>query len=105
MNFSRSECEYIVQKADTDLMLTRVGLFLIDALEKDGEQIEVDASDTDYREFVDTLRDDYIWKVERLSDPARLISMAQRLLPDFKSLIPKKWANLKGSRGGRKGSG
>ncbi len=93
ITFSRAECEYVAQNPETDLVLTRVGLVLIEARDGNCEQIEIDSSDADYQEFLEVLRDDYIWKVARLPDPARLTSMAQRLLPDFESLTPKKWAN------------
>ena len=86
--FSRAEREYIVDNSETDLMLTGVGMELIDASEKSPDEVQVDASEKDYEEFLNSLRDDYIWKVQRLPDPAHLTGLARRLLPEFRSLTP-----------------
>ncbi len=86
--FSRAECEYIVEQSETDLMLTGVGMKLIEALEKSSDEVHVNASKEDYKEFLGCLRDDFIWKVKRLPDPTHLTGLATRLLPDFRSLTP-----------------
>ena len=93
ITFSRSECEYIVENPETDLMLTRIGLTLIHALENNSEEIELNVPSTDYEEFLDALREEYEWKVGRLPDPRYMLSLAERLLPNFQSLTPKKGAN------------
>ena len=86
--FSRAECKYIVTNSETDLVLTGVGMNLIDAFEKSSDEVQVDASKNDYEEFLDSLRDDYIRKIQRLPDPTHLTGLARRLLPDFRSLTP-----------------
>lgn len=86
--FTRSERDYIVENSETDLMLTGVGMKLIDAFEQSSDGVHVDISPEDYKEFLDALRDDYIWKVKRLPDPTCLTGLARRLLPDFRSLSP-----------------
>jgi len=87
IRFSRSEAEYIVNSSETDLLLTSVGMNLSECLSHNSRVIEMDASDDDIREFIDTLRDDYIWKVTRLPDPMQLNALAIRFLPNFDSLI------------------
>jgi hypothetical protein len=86
--FSRAESKYIVENSETDLMLTSIGMELIVALERTSEDLHVDASQADYEEFLESLRDDYVWKIRRLPDPTSLTNLARRLLPDFPSLTP-----------------
>jgi hypothetical protein len=88
ISFSRSEAEYIVNNPETDLMLTRVGGALVDPLDQDWGAIELNVSDSDFQEFLESLREDYIWKIQRLPDPGPLESLAKRLLPDYDSLDP-----------------
>ena len=86
--FSRAESKYIVENSETDLMLTSIGMELIVAIERNSEDVHVDASQTEYDEFLESLRDDYVWKIKRLADPTFLTNLAKRFLPDFQSLTP-----------------
>lgn len=89
--FSRSEAEYIVNDSETDLMLTRVGIALVEPLLQDHGEIEVNASDSEFQEFLETLREDYIGKAERLPSPEHLVGLARKLLPDYESISPMKF--------------
>ncbi len=86
--FSRAESKYIVENSETDLMLTSIGMDLVAAIGRTSEDVHVDASQTDYEEFLESLRDDYVWKIKRLPDPTYLTNLARRHLPDFQSLTP-----------------
>jgi hypothetical protein len=86
--FSKAESKYIVENSETDLALTSIGLYLIDAINKSSEDVHVETSPEDYEEFLSALRHDFVWKVSRLPDPTYLTNLAQRLLPDFRSLTP-----------------
>jgi hypothetical protein len=88
VTFSQAESKYIVENSETDLMLTSIGIGLIEAIGRTSEDVQVDASQKDYEEFLDSLRDDYVWKIMRLPDPTYLRGLASRLLPDFRSLTP-----------------
>jgi len=89
LQFSPEERAYIVNNSETDLLLTEVGLRLVDQYQESDGLVFIDVSQGDYEEFVAALRDEFLWKSRRLSDPRVLIQLARRFLKDFESLEPK----------------
>ena len=88
LHLSAKEHAYIVDNSETDLALTALGMALIEKPRTtDGETV-IEASQTDYEEFLSEVREEFIWKSRRLSNPQSLIDLARRLLPDFESLEP-----------------
>lgn len=59
--FSQAESKYIVENSETDLMLTSIGMELIEAINNTSEDVHVEASPEDYKEFLDSLRDDFLY--------------------------------------------
>jgi hypothetical protein len=88
VHFSHEERDYIVENAETDLLLTEVGLRLVDRYRESDGLLFIDVSQSDYEQFIDDLREEFLWKSRRLSDPRVLINLARRLLEDFESLEP-----------------
>ena len=50
--------------------------------------MSVEVGQCDYENFIDDLREEFIWKSQRLSDPNVLVNLARRFLPDFDSIEP-----------------
>jgi hypothetical protein len=88
VEFSREERDYIVDNAETDLMLTEVGLRLVDRYKESDELLFIDVPHSDYEQFIADLREEFLWKSRRLRDPRILINLVRRLLQDFESLEP-----------------
>ena len=88
LQLSHEEHAYILDNPETDLMLTELGMKLIETPRENGESVVIDGSQSDYEEFLIELREEFIWKSRRLKNPQILVHLAQRLLPDFESLEP-----------------
>ena len=88
LRFSQEELDYIVENAETDLLLTEAGLRLVDRYRKSDSFLSVEVSQSDYEQFIADLREEFLWKSRRLSDPRILINLARRHLQDFESLEP-----------------
>ena len=86
LQFSHEERAYIVDNSETDLLLTEVGLRLVDQCRESDGLVFIDVSQSEYEQFVADLRDEFLWKSRRLSDPRVLINLAGRFLKDFGSL-------------------
>ena len=89
--FSEEERRYIVEDFETDLLLTKVGILLVEKFTTIDNGILINASEMDIEEFLVELREEYISKVERISRSDILRTLAQRLLPDFFSIETEKW--------------
>lgn len=89
--FNQEERDYIVNNKSSDLVLTGVGMELVERTRPIAGEYIVEADDEDYNSFLDILRDEFIWKTNRISDPAPLIGLAKRFLDDYDLLRLKKF--------------
>ena len=83
IEFKEEERNYIVDNPETDLLLTEVGMSLVDRFGVSGGIILVEATETEIQRFLDELRDEFIRKVNRVVQPSILRGLARRLLPDY----------------------
>jgi hypothetical protein len=88
LQLSHEEHAYIVDCPETDLFWTQLSMKLIEAPRGEGRSVVVDGTESDYEEFLNNLREEFIWKSTRLKNPEILTGLARRLLPDFESLKP-----------------
>ena len=88
LQLSHEEHAYIVDSSETDLVLTRLSMQLVEMPRDQANSVVVHGTVSDYEEFLDNLREEFIWKSKRLKDPEILTGLARRLLPDFESLEP-----------------
>ena len=91
LQFSHDERAYIVDNCETDLLLTEAGLKLVDNYIKSDELVCIEVSENDHDRLIRELRDEFLWKSQRLGDPRILIQLARRFLQDFESLEPTKF--------------
>jgi len=83
IEFKEEERDYIVNNPETDLLLTEVGMSLVDARSGNGAVISVEATGTETQRFLDELRDEFNRKINRVVHPSLLRGLARRLLPDY----------------------
>lgn len=88
LELSHEEHAYIVDNSETDLVLTEFGMKLIEIPRDEGDCVVIDGSWIDYEEFLNEVREEFIWKSQRLKNPRILINLARRLLPDFDAIEP-----------------
>jgi hypothetical protein len=86
IEFKEEERNYIVDNPETDLLLTEVGMRLVDRFSASGGVISVEASETEVQEFLAELRAEFIRKIYRVTQPAILTGLARRLLPDHEDM-------------------
>ena len=75
--------DFIVNDEKTDLLLTSIGLELVELSEINNTKATLKTNKQDYDEFIETLRDDYIWKTNRIRNTLLLSQLAERFLHDF----------------------
>lgn len=88
LQLSHEEHAYIVDNHETDMMFTEVGMRLLDEPRIEGGSVIIEVSQTDCEEFLNEVREEFLWKSLRLRNPQILIGLARRLLSDFESLEP-----------------
>ena len=88
LRFSKEEQHFIVNEVQTDLLLTSVGMKLIEERPDEDGLVAVTVSQSELEEFVCELREEFVWKSRRITGARVLVDLARRLLPDFESLQP-----------------
>ena len=83
ITFSKEEMDFIVNDEKTDLLLTSIGLELVELSEINNTKATLKTNKQDYDEFIETLRDDYIWKTNRIQNNLLLSQLAEKFLYDF----------------------
>ena len=83
ITFSKEEMDFIVNDEKTDLLLTSIGLELVELSEINNTKATLKTNKQDYDEFIETLRDDYIWKTNRIQNTLLLSQLAEKFLYDF----------------------
>ena len=83
IEFKEEERNYIIDNPETDLLLTEVGMNLVDGFGVSGGVVLVEATETDIQRFLDELRNEFIRKINRVARPSILRGLARRLLPDY----------------------
>jgi len=89
IEFKEEERNYIVDNPETDLLLTEVGMSLVDKCGGSGGVISVEATETEIQRFLDELRDEFIRKINWVVYPSVLRGLARRLLPDYTHITPQ----------------
>ena len=84
--FTEEERDYIVNNHETDLLLTEVGMSLVERFTRTHAGISVNTSEADAAEFFAVLKEEYGCKVDRISRPDILTNLAKKLLPDFATI-------------------
>ncbi len=82
------ECDYIVDDFETDLLLTEVGMRLVERFSVGGGSVSVETTETEIEKFLAELREEFVWKIDRVAQPSILRGLARRLLPDYQELTP-----------------
>ena len=75
--------DFIISDEKANLLLTSIGLELIELSEINNTEVTLKTNKQDYDEFIETLRDDYIWKTNRIRNTLLLSQLAERFLHDF----------------------
>ena len=83
IEFTEQERNYIVANPETDLLLTEVGISLVERVAARGEMISVEAADVEIQQFLAELRGEFVRKINRVPQPSILRGLARRLLPDY----------------------
>jgi hypothetical protein len=83
IEFKEEERHYILDDPETDLVLTEVGMRLVDGFGVSGGVILVEAPEREIQMFLDELRGEFIRKIHRIARPSLLRGLARRLLPDY----------------------
>ena len=73
----------MVDNPETDLLLTEVGMSLVDRFGVSGGIILVEATETEIQRFLDELKIQFIRKINRVVQPSILRGLARQLLPDY----------------------
>jgi hypothetical protein len=94
--FTAEERDYIVDNFETDLLLTEVGMRLVERFSVDGGSVSVEATETEIQKFLAELREEFVWKINRVAQPSILRGLARRLLPDYQELTPLTFQGLLG---------
>lgn len=81
IHFNEEERNYIVDNPETDLLLTAVGMRLVDGSKASSAGISVEASEAESQEFIEELREEFARKIQRVTQPSILRGLARRLLP------------------------
>ena len=89
--FTEEERDYIVNNHETDLVLTEVGMSLIERFTRTDSGISINASEENAEAFFAELREEYRYKVERISRPDLLAGLAKKMLPDYATIITEKY--------------
>ena len=89
--FTEEERDYIVNNHETDLVLTEVGMSLIERFTRTDSGISINASEENAAAFFAELREEYRHKVERSSRPDLLAGLAKKMLPDFATIKTEKY--------------
>ena len=88
LRFSQDEQRFIVDDLQTDLLLTRAGIKLVEEHPAADGFVVVAVSQSEHAEFISELREEFVWKSRRITNASVLVALARRLLPDFESLEP-----------------
>lgn len=88
LRFSKEEQHFIVNDVQTDLLLTSVGMKLVEEHPDEDGFVVVTISQNELEEFACELREEFVWKSRRITGARILVDLARRLLPDFDSLQP-----------------
>ena len=80
LQFTEKERNYIVNNPETDLLLTEVGMRLI---EKVGDLMTIEATEAEFEEFAAELRYTLTEKVQQNGEVETLRRLARRLLPEY----------------------
>lgn len=88
--FTEEERDYIVNNHETDLVLTEVGMSLVERFTRTDLEVTIEASEDDAAAFFSELREEYRCKVERISRPDILAGLAKKMLPDFATIKTEK---------------
>ena len=86
IQFKEVERNYIVDNPETDLLLTEVGMRLVERFSESGRAVSVEATETEIQQFLAELREEFVWKINRVAQPTILRGLARRLLPDYEDL-------------------
>jgi hypothetical protein len=86
IEFNAEERNYIVENPETDLLLTEVGMRLVKPSSATGGTISVEAMETEIQKFLAELREEFVRKINRVTQPSILRGLARRLLPDYDDL-------------------
>lgn len=91
ITFTKTERDYIVLNQSSDLVMTSIGMQLVERCKEiDGAYcLEIEAES--FSEFTEILRDEFIWKIRRISDYQPLNCMAKKFLDDYQSLQPMRF--------------
>ena len=92
LQLSNEEYSYIIDNRETDIVLTRLGMRLVDSLPVKGKGVSISVTEDEYEEFIEEIKDEYVWKSTRIVNPKILVGLAKRLLPEFSHIQPKKWS-------------
>ena len=87
--FLKEEIDFIVNDEKTDLLLTSIGLKLVELSNKNKTEATLKTNKHEYNEFIETLRNDYIWKTNRIKNTLLLCQLAKRFLHDFNNIETK----------------
>jgi hypothetical protein len=96
IEFKEEERNYIVDNPETDLLLTEIGMRLVERFSADGGAVSVEATETELQKFLAELREEFVWKINRVAQPSILRGLARRLLPDYQELTPLTFQGLLG---------
>ncbi len=88
IQFREEERSYILDNPETDLLLTEIGLSLVEEFSVSDGVISVEATEAETQEFLAELRYAFIWKLQRVAEPVILRGLARRLLPDYNDIAP-----------------
>ena len=88
LRFSQDEQRFIVDDLQTDLLLTRAGIKLVEEHPAADGFVVVAVSQSEHAEFISKLREEFVCKSRRITNASVLVTLARRLLPDFEKLEP-----------------
>ncbi|MSU35748.1 MAG: hypothetical protein EXS36_11715 [Pedosphaera sp.] len=86
LRFSQDKQRFVVDELQTDLLLTRVGIKLVEEHPAADGSVVVVVSQSEHAEFISELREEFLCKSRRIANARVLVALARRLLPDFESL-------------------
>ena len=85
VRFTQEERDYIVNNKETDLLLTELGLKLVEGFKEVEKGVYIEVSDKDYKAFVEDFKDEYIWKSKRINN-LFFFKLAKRFITNLESL-------------------
>jgi hypothetical protein len=77
--FSREERDFIVEDRETDLLLTEVGMMLVEKLAESDGMFRIQTSEDNANHFLHELKSECVLKAHRIKQGALLTKMAKRL--------------------------